>query len=48
MKRIQVPPLKAEQLAELEELYQKTDNHATERELRWYCSRLREVSEPKK
>jgi transposase len=25
MKRIQVPPLKAEQLAELEELYQKTD-----------------------
>src|SRR5512147_2079548 len=25
MKRIQVPPLKAEQVAELEELYQKTD-----------------------
>ena len=25
MNRIQVPPLKAEQLAELEELYQKTD-----------------------
>lgn len=25
MKRIQVPPLKAEQLAELDELYQKTD-----------------------